>query len=262
MDRKSEVIHQEMEQTRSALADKLETLERKVTGTVADATDVVQTATAAVTDTVASVKDAVQETVDTVKVSVEEAVGTVKEAFDLRRQVEHHPWMMFGGAIAAGFLGERWLYGRGPENIGNTVASVIGTTARAAMGNGKAHSSDDTPRSNGVSQANGAREPASKEQQPASAPGIASLLSAELDQLKKLAIGATLGVVRDTVAGTLAPEFSRPFAQVMDSITTKLGGEPLPAKSPESHANPQEETEAEVGDEVSAQRGFARERAG
>src|SRR5262245_11419063 len=142
MDRESKMIHHEMEQTRSALTGKLETLERKVTGTVQDATEVVQDATAAVSNTVETVQGAVEDTVATVKESVQEAVGTVKEAFNLAHQVERHPWLMFGGAVAVGFLSERLLGGarglaaKGPDQLRGGLASVVAASAKSMLGNG------------------------------------------------------------------------------------------------------------------------------
>jgi ElaB/YqjD/DUF883 family membrane-anchored ribosome-binding protein len=95
MDNESEVIRQQMEETRTSLAEKLETLEQQVVGTV-------QGATTAVADTVESVKDAVQETVSTVQESVHDAL-------DLSRHVERHPWAMVGGSVALGYLAGRLL---------------------------------------------------------------------------------------------------------------------------------------------------------
>jgi len=158
MDRESKMIHSEMEQTRVALAEKLETLERKVTGTVQDATEIVQDATeivqdaaAAVSDTVGSVQDAVQETVATVKETVQDTVGSVKQAFDLGRQVDRHPWLLFGGAVTVGFCGERLLGGGQPSATTSAAsataalsglasdgsASVSGAAARNVAGNGR-----------------------------------------------------------------------------------------------------------------------------
>jgi len=71
-----------MEETRSSLADKLETLENEFRETVEGATE-------AVSNTV----EAVQETVE-----------TVKETFDPRKQVERHPWLMMAGAVATGYV--------------------------------------------------------------------------------------------------------------------------------------------------------------
>src|SRR5438552_13806212 len=82
-----EVIKHQMLETRASLAEKLETLEQQVVGTV-------HNATSAVTDTVASVKGAVQDTVE-----------AVKDTFDLPRQVREHPWIMLGGSIALGYTG-------------------------------------------------------------------------------------------------------------------------------------------------------------
>src|SRR5262249_44007838 len=99
-----EVIHQQMAETRAALTEKLETLENQVVETV-------QGATSVVADTVDSVKDVVQTTVETVKGSVEtvkesvqQTVENVKQTLDVNRQVQEHPWLMFGGSVAVGFL--------------------------------------------------------------------------------------------------------------------------------------------------------------
>src|SRR5437879_565808 len=91
-----EVIKHQMLETRASLAEKLETLEQQVVGTV-------QSATTAVTDTVESVKDAVQQTVEMAKESVTNTVEAVKDTFDLPRQVREHPWIMFAGSAAVGF---------------------------------------------------------------------------------------------------------------------------------------------------------------
>src|SRR5262245_47433437 len=92
-----EVIRRRMEETRASLVEKLETLEQQVVGTV-------QGTTSAVTETVDTVKEGVQETVDTVKETMQEAVEAVKDTLDLRRQVDRHPWLMVGGAVATGYL--------------------------------------------------------------------------------------------------------------------------------------------------------------
>ena len=102
MDNEAEVIRRQMEGTRAALQDKLETLEQQVKETVDSAT----------------------EAVTTVKESVRETVDTVKETFDLRRQVERHPWTMLCGAAAVGFLGGRLL-----EGIGAVSPSAPGNPA-------------------------------------------------------------------------------------------------------------------------------------
>ncbi len=102
-----EVIRRQMEAQRASLAEKLETLENKIVRTVDEARE-------AVAETVQTVKDSVQSSVDTVKDTVHSSVETVKETFDVRLQVQRHPWAMFGGAIGVGFAAG-WLLNRAPR---------------------------------------------------------------------------------------------------------------------------------------------------
>src|SRR5262245_43281642 len=92
-----EVIRRQMEAQRASLAEKLDTLENKIVRTVDDARE-------AVAETVQTVKDSVQSSVDTVKDTVSSSVETVKETLDVRLQVQRHPWAMFGGSVAVGFV--------------------------------------------------------------------------------------------------------------------------------------------------------------
>ena len=98
MDNESEVIRQQMDETRSALSDKVELLEQQVVETM-------HGATTAVADTVDNVKEVVHDTVQTVKDSVQETMDSVKNTLDVQRQVEQRPWIMMAGATAIGFLG-------------------------------------------------------------------------------------------------------------------------------------------------------------
>ena len=81
MDQTERDIRHDMERTRSSLTDNLEMIGEKVQGTVDSATA-----------TVGEALDTVSETVD-----------QVKEAFNVRHQVEQHPWVAVGGAVFAGF---------------------------------------------------------------------------------------------------------------------------------------------------------------
>lgn len=91
-----EAIRHQMEDTRASLADKLESLEQHVLGTVHETTS-------AVTGTVENVKETVENVKETVKETVENVKETVRETFDLRLQTERHPWAVFGGSVALGF---------------------------------------------------------------------------------------------------------------------------------------------------------------
>jgi hypothetical protein len=87
------VIRQEMKDSRTALAEKLETLENRVMNVASS-----------VSDTVENVTEGVQETVESVKESVQETIATVQSTFDLRGQFDRHPLAMTGGCVGVGYL--------------------------------------------------------------------------------------------------------------------------------------------------------------
>lgn len=89
-----DVIREQIEETRTSLTEKLETLEGQVR------------------ETVQSAKATVEDTLETVKSSVQNTVESVKQTFDLSYQVDRHPWAMTGGSFVVGFLLGNYLEGR------------------------------------------------------------------------------------------------------------------------------------------------------
>ncbi len=203
-----ETIRKQMEQTRSALTQKLEVLEKKVTDTVAEATS-------AVAETVTTVKDKVESTVETVKDTVESTVETVSEALNLRLQVERHPWAMVGGSMAVGFLGGLFF---GPPPGRQPGFEAPGPFEEPLP--------ESAPPVAYFSLPSEAYQPAEPEQ-PSWFHQILGTFGSEIDKLKGLAISAVGGIVRDLVK-EVAPEPFRPaVAEVIDDLTTKFGGHPL-----------------------------------
>jgi len=211
-----EVIRVQMEETRTALAEKLETLEQQVVDTVAGANT-------AFTETVATVKDAVQETVEVVKGSVHETAESVRKALDLPRQMDRHPWLFFGGSVALGFA-SGWLVRR-------TVGVVEQAAARGeffAPSVGRA-GPDTNGRKDYPHRQSPQEGPTAAPHQEASWLGsLGTEFSQEINKVKSLAIGVGVGLVRDMISQS-APEQLRPrLTEVMDDLTNKLGGEPIP----------------------------------
>lgn len=203
MDQESEVIKQQIEQTRSSLAEKLEALEEKVATTVTATTE-------AVSDTVENVKDAVEGTIDTVSESVEQ----VKEAFDLSKQVEAHPWLMVGGAVAVGYLGARLL-----ETGVSQVSRELSTPP-----------SPSQPASQGWHPAN-AGQPAAPAQPSLFdrlTESLVPTLAPAMDKLKELAFGATAGLVGRMVLESVPEALRGEVEQVINEFTRSLGGKPIP----------------------------------
>jgi ElaB/YqjD/DUF883 family membrane-anchored ribosome-binding protein len=204
MENEPEVTRHQMEDTRTSLSEKLETLEQRVV-------DTMQGATNAVADTVENVTDAVQ---------------TVKDVFDLPRQVKRHPWGMVGGAIALGYLGGYLLFRSDPAR---------------ARSNGRIQPAPpDSPKitrqQNGAVKGHRSVEEASEKMlvqevspgpsKPGWLSGVNNLFGAEISQLKGLAIGTVLSVVRDMIAQAATEPMKSKLADMMDGITVKLGGEP------------------------------------
>jgi ElaB/YqjD/DUF883 family membrane-anchored ribosome-binding protein len=241
MDRETEVIREHMDETRADLQQKLETLEEKVLGTIESTTNTVE-------QTVESVKEAVEGTVESVRETVAETVETVKHTFDLPAHVRNHPWLMFGGSLAVGFatghLLGRFLPQGGRRSSRRRDVPTLSTLA-----------APPAPSSNG-----GRHEQTLPRQEPEPAPParqepsggmfgwLGSRFSTELNKLKSLAIGAALGVVRDAVKQTAVPEIGEQLAEMIDGVTTKLGGQvihgPLFKPSDEQRASetPQSQT--------------------
>jgi ElaB/YqjD/DUF883 family membrane-anchored ribosome-binding protein len=199
-----QVIRKQMGDTRTALTEKLETLENKVVETVKGASE-------AVGDTVETVKDSVQETVTTVTGSVQEAVGAVKESvqngvdtvkdwLDVGAQVDRHPWCAMAAAVCAGYCLEILLEPQPAHDESN--------------GNGFASKSH-----NGHGRSTRRHAPKSS--------SLLHELRPEINQLKGLALGTALGVARDMIVKALPRDLASHLGEVIDNATRKLGGEPI-----------------------------------
>jgi len=186
VDNELEVIHHEMEATRASLADKLDTLENQVLGTVHDATSAVAHTVEDVKSVVGSVTDSIQDTVE-----------SVKDTLNLSEQVRQHPWGMLGGAAAVGFFGG-WLMGPSRKE---SEAAAICPPARESYS-----------------------APVRERLAESSSSGEESVLAEPLHALKGLALGALMGMVRDMTVKALPENLKDDVVKVLDNFTTKIGG--------------------------------------
>jgi len=223
-----------MEETRTALSEKIELLEKQVVETV-------QGATSAVTETVENVKEVVTETVDTVKDSVKETVDTVKETLDVPLQVERHPWAMFGGSVACGFL-SGCLFNKGRSNQSWATAPSAREMAwdkeeqpRAQTHNGASH------RFEAAQEKRTSEEPASTFSAAHSGHWLSWIeeqFGSEIAKLKGMAVGAVGSVCRDLLNQSSLPNPLKPkLAEFVDDMTAKLGGEPIQGSLLQSDQN-------------------------
>lgn len=192
-----DVMRQNIDSTRSDLADKLEALEDRVMGTVQNA----------------------QDTVDGSIQMARETVASVKQTFDIRHHVDQHPWLMLGGSVVAGLA------------LGSLLATMLRrsrqTPARPA-GNEAPSFMRPQQRGNG----DGAAAPAPMVQAPPpDGPGVFDLFHEEINKVKGMAIGFVMGRVRDSIKDSLPPDLATRIEDVMNSVTTKLGATTVPEHS-------------------------------
>jgi len=205
VDNELEVIRDEMEQTRANLADKLGALETQVRETVSGATE-------AVSSTVEGVKEVVE--------TVSETVESVTDTFNVSRQVEQHPWMAMGAAVATGFV----------------VAQIIGRVSHPAPVPPPAPAAPELPLQP-VAQAQPAA-PREQPEEPKKESGLMHSLESMLPDMKGvmntlvgslggLAVGSVMGVIRELAANGLPQEWKGEVTKLVDQVTTQLGGKPL-----------------------------------
>jgi ElaB/YqjD/DUF883 family membrane-anchored ribosome-binding protein len=198
-----DVIQQQMQETRASLTEKLETLEQKVVGTV-------ENATTAVTETVDAIKETVHDTVATVQEGVKGSVDSVKDLVDVPAHVQRRPWLMLGGSVAVGYCLGVLLTPRAPSRYEGLTASPgppfwMNPGGQAALQN----------RAEGVP--------------PAAAPAEPSIWTEEVAKLKGLALGVLFGTARELLVSSIPAHMGEHVKEVVDSVTKKVGGEPLPS---------------------------------
>jgi len=195
MENEEQLIREKMERTRESITDKLEVLENRIVGKV-------EQATAAVTDTASSVKDAIDDT-----------ATSVKETFDIGLQVDRHPWLMVGGAVAAGLV------------AGHLLQSQIRASPASTPRLDEARNFSQPTIAPQATSAP-APPPWTAPPQP-SKPGLLSEFEPELVKAKELAIGVGFGILREALTAEMSPMLAGYAGEILNNITRKLGGKPM-----------------------------------
>jgi ElaB/YqjD/DUF883 family membrane-anchored ribosome-binding protein len=220
-ERELEMIREEMDRKRAALADKLGALESQVLGTVQSATEAVGDAkevVVSVKDTIAetaeAVKDSVTGTISSVKGALSDTAHSVAETFNVARHVENHPWAAMGCAVATGFTAGLLIGGSRTE------------TEKAASGDFSDLRSSGAPPTR--------YEPAPPPPQPAAAQeeGVGSQVMDSLGGawqrlsggLQGLAVGSLLGLVRHMAMNNLPSNLTGEVGRFLDDVMDRLGG--------------------------------------
>lgn len=147
----------------------------------------------AVTDTVASVQE-----------KMHESVESVKDAVDVQAHVDRHPWLMLGGSVVCGYM------------LGNLLE----------RGRKEAHAPRPTA---GPAMAAGFGQERESRQAGASTGSWLGAFEPEIQHLKGLALGVTLGTVRELLTEQVPPHMAEQVRDIIDAVTKKAGGEPIPS---------------------------------
>jgi hypothetical protein len=173
----------------------------------------IDTTRAAMADKLEALEDrmigAAQSAQDTVEDSIQsakDAVAAVKRTFDINHQVEERPWTMVGGCFLAGLAVSLLIpKGRPPSSKAPDALPVNGHLATCGP----------TP---------------PLQIAPPSDLGVLEPFREEIDKVKGIAIGYVMGLVRDAIKESV-PQMESKIDELMDGITTKLGGEPVHKRS-------------------------------
>jgi len=226
-----EVIRQQMAETRAHLTEKLEAVENLVTETVQNTTQAVSDTVEAVKDTVENVTGTVANTVAAVKDTVSDTVETVADTFNVRRQFERHPWVMFGGAVAVGWVAGTFLGGKSRTNGASTWEAHEASSQPASQrAQAFASSGQWTGPQHGEVETRSSWQPEQQARSESTCEAVKEKTGwfwNEVKHLKNLALGSVMGLVHDLAARNIPGELGQKVAQEVDHLAQNLGAEPI-----------------------------------
>jgi len=235
-ERELEVIRDEMEQTRANLADKLGALEEQVRDTVSSASETVSS-------TVEGVKDVVS--------NVTETVENVTDTFNVSKQIEQHPWIVMGVAVAAGFAAAQLLGSSrpavgAPQGPQPTVPppEPRREPQRAAQSNGPSLLSQAASALPSIESIGAGLKEKAASLVPnfdEFGPELKQLGDTVLAGLGGLAVGGVMNLVRELAADAVPDAWRNEVTKMIDDVTTQLGGKPLPGRRQDGEKQPDQQ---------------------
>ena len=224
MENDTEVIRQQMNETRQALSEKVEAVEslvasavkettEAVTQTVENVTQTVENVTHAVEDTVSNTAAVLSDTVESTVNTVSDSVQSVKQALDVTACVDKYPWLAMGGSVALGYaLGSLFPSNGHTANLGDMGSSF--PAAAAATAATRASSPAPAPE---------------RAEQPHTESSFLSFLSSPtwkpvIDRLRGLAVGSAAGLVTEMVMDLVPASMKQEVSRALDETTEALGG--------------------------------------
>jgi len=214
-----------MEETRSALADKLGAISQKISGTVETVTDAVE-----------GTVETVQETVENVGETAQEAVEAVKETFNFPKQFDRHPWLFVGGSVALGFVvGKLLPTSQPPRSIDLRPASPTSEKAEhmteyMSQRSDYPRGGDRIKRQSRKDSGNGHEKVSRENEEPSFLSGLVQKFMPDLTKLKELALGTVFATARDLLAQNMPQGLKKEVVHLMDDVAVHAGGKPIQGK--------------------------------
>jgi len=174
------------------------------------------------TDKLETLECRVRGTVEAAQESVEHTIDSVKQAFDIRHHVDKRPWTVLGLSVATGFV---------LGSVRKAPAAVTQPIAPTHNGHGNGEHSLSSLA--GAATGDGHRRRRQSPQRPTLKTRLIHQFEDEIALLEKTAIGGVMGTIRDWLKQAM-PSIAPQLDQVMNSATSKLGGEPVPSSVRES----------------------------
>ncbi len=233
-------------ETRASMSDKLELLEERVRDTLEETKtavdDIVENVKGTVDETVGAVKETVdgakstvENIVENVKESMDDTVAMVKKSFDLRYQVDQHPWLMLGASVVTGSVLARFLSGghESRRNWDSTNTNQKGPHVTDTTSGTGLYTVSGNEESTGSSQFSAASQPQQRQSWGAALGGVQEEV---VDVMKGAVLGTVMGTVREMIRQNMPSVMGR-FDTMMNNLSKKLGTEII-----EPHTTPEQTT--------------------
>jgi len=236
-----EETRHDIEETRASMSEKLELLEERVRDTLEETKtavdDIVESVKGTVDETVGAVretvdgaKSTVEDIVENVKGTMDDTVTMVKQSFDIRYQVDQHPWLMLGASVVTGSVLASFLH-RGHEARSSSSYGTHARNSRVAETSKEAGLTAMYTVA-GDEDFTDSTEPSaqSQTQKQQSWGNTLGLFHEEfVDVMKSAVMSTVMGTVREMIRQNI-PSIVAPFDKIVNNVSKKLETEPLEPK--------------------------------
>jgi ElaB/YqjD/DUF883 family membrane-anchored ribosome-binding protein len=145
--------------------------------------------------------------VQTTRAAVEQTAQSVRRSLDLNYQMQERPWAMLGGCFMLGTV------------VGLALAPRRQPSSRISRGGVALRGDEESARSVEALASSGGVSLFHR---------LADSFQPELAKVRGLAVGFLMGAVRDVLKGAIPPNLAPHVEDILNNVTTKMGGTLMP----------------------------------